>query len=111
MNTEKLIDGDYLKELAGDHPEIVKDIIRGFHEDSLLRIKRIFEQFSSENKMLMKQELHTLKGSSGSLGMIALFSICSSLEVTLVDDFEALKIDQLETLLNQSVEAALLHLD
>ncbi|TCN84559.1 two-component system sensor histidine kinase TorS [Vibrio crassostreae] len=105
----KLIDS---KVIEGDLSilglEKMKQIVVLFEESSNLTLNELVEASEAENGREVKSLAHKLKGSAGSLGLSALYSLCQSIEASEAPLLQYRDNDQaLSELVKDSLEALL----
>lgn len=72
---------DRYRDLGDDgSPDIVREIVETYLEDLPTRARAIVDAVSSGNAKEFHREAHNLKGSSASIGAVALAAICNELE-------------------------------
>ncbi|MDJ0515407.1 MAG: response regulator [Trichodesmium sp. MO_231.B1] len=69
-----------LKEMAGDAPEMVVEIIDCYLEDTPILLDEISQAIEQEQAELLLKSAHTMKSSSASVGAIKLSELCKELE-------------------------------
>ena len=74
----KVIEGD-LSILGLDK---MKQIVGLFEQSSLETLKEMADASEAENARGVKSLAHKLKGSAGSLGLLALFDVCKNIEIS-----------------------------
>ncbi|ULN67007.1 TMAO reductase system sensor histidine kinase/response regulator TorS [Vibrio gigantis] len=74
----KVIEGD-LSILGLDK---MKQIVGLFEQSSLETLKELVDANDAENAREVKSLAHKLKGSAGSLGLLALFDVCKNIEIS-----------------------------
>ena len=74
----KVIEGD-LSILGLDK---MKQIVVLFEESSNLTLNELVEASEADNGREVKSLAHKLKGSAGSLGLLALYNLCQSIEAS-----------------------------
>nr|MDA3930465.1 response regulator [Prolixibacteraceae bacterium] len=62
--------------------ELYVKLIRNFYKNYNGIINQVIEAYISENQLLAKRLIHTLKGISGNLGAKAIYAICLELELS-----------------------------
>ncbi len=72
---------DRYRDLGDDgSPDIVREIVETYLEDLPTRTAAIIDAVASGNAKEFHREAHNLKGSSASIGAVALAAICNELE-------------------------------
>ncbi|PIE03321.1 MAG: hypothetical protein CSA81_02655 [Acidobacteria bacterium] len=80
MDTEGLVDISQIKDISEGDMDFERDIIEMYLMDTEERIQTIESLAASQNWDDLKREAHTLKGSSGNIGVKKTFSLCKNLE-------------------------------
>ncbi|MBY7730216.1 TMAO reductase system sensor histidine kinase/response regulator TorS [Vibrio splendidus] len=79
----KLIDSNVIKgDLSILGLEKMKQIVGLFEQSSLETLKELVDANDAENAREVKSLAHKLKGSAGSLGLLALFDVCKDIEIS-----------------------------
>ncbi|WP_454441013.1 TMAO reductase system sensor histidine kinase/response regulator TorS [Vibrio bathopelagicus] len=79
----KLIDSNVIKgDLSILGLEKMKQIVGLFEQSSLETLKELFDANDAQNAREVKSLAHKLKGSAGSLGLLALFDVCKDIEIS-----------------------------
>ena len=60
----------------------MKQIVGLFEQSSLETLKEMADANDAENAREVKSLAHKLKGSAGSLGLLALFELCKNIEIS-----------------------------
>ncbi|MFC0181059.1 response regulator [Pseudarcicella hirudinis] len=79
-----VLDNEILKQLAdsvGGEMDFVVSILEGFEEEALEQIRNAKTGFLENDCRAVQSELHTLKGNSGTLGVMRLHEITRHIEV------------------------------
>jgi HPt (histidine-containing phosphotransfer) domain-containing protein len=74
-----------LKELIGEDPEIIRDIVDAFLEDVPDRLAEITRGLADGDAELVRRAAHTLKGNCLTFGAFAFADACRELEETAKD--------------------------
>ncbi|MGD1806970.1 response regulator [Dapis sp. BLCC M126] len=69
-----------LKEMAGDDPEMIIEIIDCYLEDTPILLDEISQAIEQEQAKLLQKSAHTMKSSSASVGATNLSQLCKELE-------------------------------
>ncbi|NES08398.1 MAG: hypothetical protein F6K22_40030 [Okeania sp. SIO2F4] len=69
-----------LKEMAGDAPEMVVEIIDCYLEDTPILLDEISQAIEQLQPELLRKSAHTMKSSSASIGATKLSELCKNLE-------------------------------
>ncbi len=69
-----------LKEIAGDAPEMVVEIIDSYLEDAPRLLGEMSQAIEQEQAKLLRMSAHSMKSSSASVGAIKLSELCKELE-------------------------------
>src|SRR2546423_15414328 len=83
------LDMDVLSDLAAaqldDEPDIIVELIDLYLEDALRRLAAIEQAQAQRDELALRRLAHCLKGSSASLGLCQLATLCAELEQTASD--------------------------
>lgn len=94
---------DRYRDLGDDgSPDIVREIVETYLEDLPTRTRAIVEAVAQGNAKEFHREAHNLKGSSASIGAIALAALCNDLETIGRADQTSPAREHLSTLQNES---------
>jgi HPt (histidine-containing phosphotransfer) domain-containing protein len=75
------IDMAFVDQMFGpDSEDLLNDLIQLFLEDSPAIIQNIQQALGADDRVTIKSEAHTLKGSSASMGISTLSALCAELE-------------------------------
>jgi len=69
-----------LKEMAGDEPEMVVEIINCYLEETPILLDEITQAIEQKQPELLQKSAHTMKSSSASVGATKLSELCKELE-------------------------------
>ncbi|MGB0663784.1 MAG: response regulator [Pontibacterium sp.] len=95
----QVIDFELHRPSIADMPKAYIDVLKMFIRNNRHREPQLRSMFAAQQWLQMRDVLHSLRGSSGNLGMMPLFEKCSDLE-TAIDAGAALGDVQLAELLN-----------
>ena len=81
-----------LNELAGH--EMVASVMEEFEIEANIQIKNALNAFQNEDSKTIKNELHTLKGNAGTLGLSRIYEVSKIIEgKTKVDNFDNFAVE------------------
>jgi HPt (histidine-containing phosphotransfer) domain-containing protein len=72
---------------APGEPDVVTELIEMFLEDTMPLLKNIREALEQNNPEALKEAAHTLKGSSGNLGAVALSGMCKTIQLKAAEGY------------------------
>jgi len=76
----------YRKLQDDDEPNLVADLVELYINDTRKRLTEIRVTLKEQDIQALQKEIHSLKGSSGNLGILRMAKICAALEENLKDD-------------------------
>jgi HPt (histidine-containing phosphotransfer) domain-containing protein len=69
-----------IQELATEETDLVSELIESFTVDMQRRLQRIREAMSTSNVLVLRSEVHTIKGSSKQMAADRVASVCEQIE-------------------------------
>jgi two-component system, sensor histidine kinase and response regulator len=95
-------------EMGGDAGEILPDLVESLEHDAVRSLGEMRAAVENADGKTLKQAAHRLKGSSATLGMAAVASLCQQLEIVGANDDlsgAAFMLDRLERISAESLQA------
>jgi len=103
----KLVDSDHLLMLASDDKNILLNIVKDFEIDALRIISECQTDVARNDLKACKTLIHSLKGSSGSLGLTICHEHCVKLESATSCDTFSDELQKLDKIIDDSVKIAI----
>jgi len=98
---EAIVDESVIRQLAIDtSPEIIPELLRGYLEDSRIRLLKISEAIDQQDIKTLEFETHTLVSSAAAHSNLALSSRCKTIESYCREGQSALALSTAKTLLS-----------
>jgi len=88
MAMESNINFEQIKDISEGDRDFEQEIITMYLEDTRGRIQTLESHLAEQNWEHLKREAHTLKGSSGNIGVDCTFKLCKQLEQASLDQDE-----------------------
>lgn len=104
MGIEEKINLSQINDISEGDMEFEDEIITMYIIDTQERISNLENLLTQKNWKELKREAHTLKGSSGNIGVIGIFELCKKLEAASLNQDEQLARELVNEIRTTTVE-------